>query len=795
MINKYPYTDFHELNLDWFLKQFKTLKADWEAMATDNAEFKQTMTQKFDTLDHTVQTFTAFVTDYFDNLDVQQEINNKLDEMVLDGTLATVLAPFVDTEVPAAVSAWLDQNVTPTGSVVTLDKTLRIEGSAADAAAVGDHIYNAEETSPNLFWCRSQTVDGITVTYYGNGIAVVNGTAAQRVRFPIMGVSDCDPLVGGTNLPAGTYRWTFERLGGTITGNLSMCIDAGGGNYSYYTSSNSNDNPFTVSAAKNLHLTFAAGYSATDAPYHFKVFADPLANQQVPFHHFSSVDNTGRPLTVYDEAEPGALNVSGWTGFTYGTYWQYRRMAHMLKVDPEAAVRISVTDEDAALITSFSIYEYQESGGNITFLQRISGQTFGSDGSYWYAPKNDVAYVKIVLVLTGSTQREFDPIRFSSSGKLQIVKNASIYNAAYNNLTFSYKVGEQNYTSGQMFLPPNYSVTGKPVPLIVHVHGTGAMDLWDAQIGMNAGDDSRYLLEYLANEGFAVFDCYPWTDKWYLATSKISPFNIPIHQRAYIDGIKWICDRYNVDIDNVCMSFKSLGGSLGNWFMVQTELPVRGIAMLAPSTGWASTMWAKYFLRQDGRQSIVNVLGLQNETNANQFITTYRGMESNTCISFVTAHLDAFAGLNPAAIGVQGATYRDQYDWMTTGETVEPAWMTALGLPMWPSSWNTGAHASGVPGIVNHPELSKFSPYPVKFWQAFDDENTSAHANYTVYTWLKNGGSKADWRTVPSGTGGHHAIDISPSAETASGTTRLGIAYSGIAKTYVEMADYFYDMM
>lgn len=37
-----------------------------------------------------------FVNNYFDNLDVQEEINNKLDEMAEDGTLAEILSNFIN---------------------------------------------------------------------------------------------------------------------------------------------------------------------------------------------------------------------------------------------------------------------------------------------------------------------------------------------------------------------------------------------------------------------------------------------------------------------------------------------------------------------------------------------------------------------------------------------------------------------------------------------------------------------------------------------------------------------------
>lgn len=86
-MDKYPYTDFHELNLDWFLEKFKE-------MMNAYAEFTTDMTDKFNTLDATVQEFTTFVTDYFDNLDVQEEINHKLDVMAADGTLDALLLPY-----------------------------------------------------------------------------------------------------------------------------------------------------------------------------------------------------------------------------------------------------------------------------------------------------------------------------------------------------------------------------------------------------------------------------------------------------------------------------------------------------------------------------------------------------------------------------------------------------------------------------------------------------------------------------------------------------------------------------
>lgn len=77
-----------------------------------------------------------YVNDYFDNLDVQQEINHHLDEMAASGALSTLLAPFI----PNLVTNWLNENVSPVGSAVVVDSSLTIQGAAADAKVTGDEL-------------------------------------------------------------------------------------------------------------------------------------------------------------------------------------------------------------------------------------------------------------------------------------------------------------------------------------------------------------------------------------------------------------------------------------------------------------------------------------------------------------------------------------------------------------------------------------------------------------------------------------------------------------------------------
>lgn len=119
-----------------------------------------------------------YVNNYFDELDIEAELRNVLDAMALDGTLDELLDPLVANRLPGVVEEqidnvvagqidnsvsgqidevvseqlpplvaetvpenvtdWLNDNVDPVGSAVIVDKTLTIEGAAADAEATGE---------------------------------------------------------------------------------------------------------------------------------------------------------------------------------------------------------------------------------------------------------------------------------------------------------------------------------------------------------------------------------------------------------------------------------------------------------------------------------------------------------------------------------------------------------------------------------------------------------------------------------------------------------------------------------
>jgi hypothetical protein len=76
----FPYSNFHDMNLDWIINQWLDMK---KSFATYEEAFK-------------CEYFP--VDGYFENLDVQKEINAKLDSMVDDGTFIKLITPLISND-------------------------------------------------------------------------------------------------------------------------------------------------------------------------------------------------------------------------------------------------------------------------------------------------------------------------------------------------------------------------------------------------------------------------------------------------------------------------------------------------------------------------------------------------------------------------------------------------------------------------------------------------------------------------------------------------------------------------
>ena len=126
IFRQFPYSNFHDMNMDQIIKILREMQDEWAATKTEWDSYKD------------------FIDNYFNNLDLDEEVLKALRAMAADGSLNTIMDPVI----AAAVTAWLTAHVTPTTPAI--DKTLTISDAAADAKIVGDKFINTDENFDSL---------------------------------------------------------------------------------------------------------------------------------------------------------------------------------------------------------------------------------------------------------------------------------------------------------------------------------------------------------------------------------------------------------------------------------------------------------------------------------------------------------------------------------------------------------------------------------------------------------------------------------------------------------------------
>ena len=222
-----------------------------------------------DNLYNAYEQLEQYVNDYFDNLDLQEQIDNKLDEMAADGSLTDLISPFI----PDLVTDWLTNNVDPVGSAVIVDSSLSIAGAAADAKVTGDKITGLSEYADQ----KDDNIINFVNAY--NNVSVMNFKKGQYptpavgetvdISTPvssdtvICGVFECkeyDNIYINVSRGTTSYRqWAFldeeykvvqRSEDSTVTVNTKLMAPA---NAAYFISNcNINHNDIAVYKANNI---------------------------------------------------------------------------------------------------------------------------------------------------------------------------------------------------------------------------------------------------------------------------------------------------------------------------------------------------------------------------------------------------------------------------------------------------------------------------------------------------------------------------------------------------------------
>ena len=270
---------------------------------------------------------------WFDNLDVQNEINNKIDEMADSGELLEIIQDTVTSTTKGAVDAWLGENMTPGAGAPALDSSFTLSNAAAQSKAVGDmfnRVPRAVEkiitTTPEAPYDDFDTIPTFTIVSYTqqgvkhgpSGFSI--GTVLTYCGFDNAGDSTTDATVQIVTDLNGVMHSRI-KWGGTWT-DWSLLNPA-------------LDSTLTLSNAAAQSKAVGDMFNRVPRAVEKIISTTPEA----PYDDFNTIPS----FTIVSYSQPGIKN--GPSGFSIGTVLTYCGFDNVGIPTTDATVQIATTHE------------------------------------------------------------------------------------------------------------------------------------------------------------------------------------------------------------------------------------------------------------------------------------------------------------------------------------------------------------------------------------------------------------------------------------------------------------------
>lgn len=181
-----------------------------------------------------------------------------------------------------------------------------------------------------------------------------------------------------------------------------------------------------------------------------------------------------------------------------------------------------------------------------------------------------------------------------------------------------YTVKTRCVDTGVAVMPSNYTMNGKPVPLVIFCHGTSFRN--DFFLMPQNGENFE-VPEFLAKNGYAVAQCSGVTDLYYDVNAG---FGAPSHINAIQNLVKYVIANYNVEPNGVYIACKSAGGFAASFLAQMAPFKIKAVGMFSPALSPTISL-ANHAAKQTPIANMeASQLGINYEFTEDQFYNKYQ---------------------------------------------------------------------------------------------------------------------------------------------------------------------------
>lgn len=132
IFRQFPYTNFHDLNLDWIMEEVKRLATEWASVSQMYDDIKSAFDDFKADFDQHIAEYDEIFAKYMNDIDLEAEFNKALNKLLADGTITRLIQPVVVN----TTNEWLRTHITQPSSVV-VDDTLLVRNAVAESSETG----------------------------------------------------------------------------------------------------------------------------------------------------------------------------------------------------------------------------------------------------------------------------------------------------------------------------------------------------------------------------------------------------------------------------------------------------------------------------------------------------------------------------------------------------------------------------------------------------------------------------------------------------------------------------------